>query len=156
MTQNLAQTSPVHSGLVAYLGVVGHNGGTTTYTAPCALEDRSMALEKTTTEETIPDCDGALPGVVESEVEAMIMRLSGSGLMAEQSIDAWDEAYESVDPVPVRVDVIKASGAIIRRECLMHFTSFTYSGASDKAKVRIAVEGTSHGAIARETIAAPT
>lgn len=150
----LAQTSPVHSGLVVYLGVV--DGETTTYTAPCALEERSMTLEKTTTEETIPDCDGSLPGVVESEVEAMIMRLSGSGLMASQSIDAWEDAYESVAPVPVRVDVIKASGAIIRRECLMHFTSFTYSGANEKARVRIAVEGASHGAVARSTVEAPT
>lgn len=149
-----AQTSPVYKGLVAYIGEVQQDESIT-YTAPCALEERSMTLEKQTTEETIPDCDPSLPGSLESEVEAMLMRLSGGGMMAEQSIDLWEGAYESVDPVPVRVDVVKASGAIIRRECLMHFSTLTYNGTAPKAKVRISVEASSHGAIVRTTVPAP-
>ena len=149
-----AQTSTGHKGLLIYIGVAGE-GGAIDYTAPCALEERSLTLEKQTNEETIPDCDGALPGVLESEVEAMVARISGSGMMAEQSVDLWEDAYESVAPVPVRADIIKASGAIIRREFLAQFTQFAYSVANDKSKVRISVEASSHGSIVRTAVAAP-
>lgn len=148
-----AQTSPGFRGLILYLG---SGAGPITYTAPCAFSQQALELDKDVTEETIPDCDDpGLPGTKESFVEAKGLRVSGEGLMAEQSVDAWDLAYESATPIPIRIDVVKASGAIIRRECLAHVTSLSYNRASDKAQVRISASLASHGEVTRSLVAAP-
>lgn len=147
-----AQTSPGYKGLIVYLG---EGSDPVTFTAPCALAQQALELEKETVDENVPDCDDpSLPASRESVVETMGFRVTGEGLMAEQSVDIWDDAYESVDPVPVRVDVIKASGAIIRRESLAHVT-ISYNRPSDKGKVRMNVTVASDGPVTRTKVAAP-
>ena len=148
-----AETQPGYKGLIVY---IGDNAAPIVYTAPCAFPTQAIELEKQMTEEANPDCDDqSQPSIIERLVESKDFRITGEGLVASQSMDTWDDAFESADPVPIRADLVKVDGAIIRREGLMHLQSLSYNRPSDKEKVRFNVTLVAAGGYTVEKVAAP-
>lgn len=76
------------------------------FTAPCGLTQRSLTLTKNLNEVTIPDCDD--PDKVDwigRDAASLSMSISGEGVLASESIEAWLDAAESIDSVDVQVEV---------------------------------------------------
>lgn len=148
-----AKTLPGFKGLIVY---IGNDADPVVYTAPCAFPTQAMELEKQMTEEANPDCDDpGKPSIIERLIDSKDFRVTGEGMVAEQSAETWDDFYESDDPLPVRADLVKADGSIIRREGMMFLQALTYNRPSDKEKVRFNVTIVSEGGYTVEKVAAP-
>ena len=140
-----AATTVPFSGLVVLL-----ESTTTanTFVAPCGLKERALTLTKETGETVVPDCDDedAAP-FVERDLVSRSANISGSGVMARQSIARWRAAYDSNDPVKVRVQLagnLAAGGGYWTG--LFHLTSFKL-GAMWKEKCTVEVEMESTGTV---------
>jgi len=71
------------------------------------MTQRSITLSKNLNEVTIPDC--ADPDKVDwigRDAASLSMAISGEGVLASESIDAWLEAADSIDSIDVKVDVV--------------------------------------------------
>lgn len=76
------------------------------YEAPCGFTSRSITWNKALEEVSIPDCE--FPDAADwlsRDVSSLSISVSGEGVMAEESKDAWFEAWESVESVPVRIEI---------------------------------------------------
>ncbi|MGV3649842.1 MAG: phage tail tube protein [Devosia sp.] len=77
-----------------------------TYAAPCGLTSKSLTLSKGLEEVSIPDCDDPL--AIEwlgRDAISLSMAVSGEGVLAESSVEAWLDAVESPDSTPVKVEL---------------------------------------------------
>src|SRR5690606_25091887 len=76
------------------------------YTAPCGLNQQSLTLSKNLEEVNIPDCDDPLAvSWLGRDATSLSMSISGEGIVAESSIDAWLDAQENADSIPVKVEL---------------------------------------------------
>jgi hypothetical protein len=86
--------------------MLGSGSSPVTYAAPCGFTQRSMTLTKNLEEVNIPDCDD--PDKVDwigRDATSLSMAISGEGVLAEESVEEWTDAFESVDSVPVKVEM---------------------------------------------------
>jgi hypothetical protein len=75
-----------------------------TFVAPCGLTERSVQFTKDLSDTNVPDCDNEdNASWTERDVVAKSVRVSGQGVMARESEDRWRAAYESDQPVQVRI-----------------------------------------------------
>ncbi|APX83814.1 hypothetical protein BV511_03165 [Methylorubrum extorquens] len=136
-----AQTVPF-SGLKVLLESATIAG---TFVAPCGLTERSFTLSKETNDTTVPDCDNEdAPGWVERDVVSKSAAISGEGVMARQSIARWQAAYESDEPVKVRVEragtAAQGGGSYLAS---YHLTSFEQGGTKgERATVSVELQST--------------
>lgn len=83
---------------------IGNNADPIVYEVPCGFTSKTLTLTKGLEEVQIPDCDD--PDKVDwlgRDATSLSMGISGEGVMAEESIETWLDAWESVDSVPVQV-----------------------------------------------------
>lgn len=83
------------------------SGSPLVYTAPCGFSSRSLTLEKNLEEVQIPDCDD--PNKVDwmgRDATSLSMSVSGEGVLAEESVRDWLLALESIESVPVMIDIV--------------------------------------------------
>lgn len=76
------------------------------YAAPCGFTSKTVTLTKGTEDVQIPDCDD--PDKVDwlgRDATSLAMGVSGEGVLAEQSIETWLDAWESIDSVGVKVEM---------------------------------------------------
>lgn len=119
-----------------------------TFVAPCGLTERSLALSKETNDTTVPDCDNEdAAGWVERDVVSKSATISGEGVMARQSIARWQAAYDSDDPVKVRVErsgtAAQGGGSYLGT---YHLTKFEQNGTRGE-RVKVSVELQSTGPV---------
>lgn len=99
----MARASTIKGGKVRVL--IGNDADPIAYTAPCGLTSKSMTLSKGLEEVSIPDCDD--PDKVDwvgRDATSLSMEISGEGVLAEQSVEVWLDAWESINAVPVKVE----------------------------------------------------
>lgn len=92
------------SGVRVYLG---NDADPIEYIAPCGLTEKSLTLTKNTNDVTIPDCDD--PDKVDwvgRDTASLSMEISGNGVLAEESVETWLDAWDSINPVPAKVELI--------------------------------------------------
>lgn len=100
----MARATTIKSGMFRVL--LGSGSSPITYAAPCGFTQRSMTLTKNLEEVNIPDCDD--PDKVDwigRDATSLSMSISGEGVLAEESVEEWTDAFESVDSVPVKIEL---------------------------------------------------
>ncbi|KAB2671101.1 hypothetical protein F9K77_14185 [Ochrobactrum sp. LMG 5442] len=106
MEAALAQATTIKGGKVRVkLGKVGV-GGEITFAAPCGFTQRSISLSKNLNEVPIPDCED--PDKVDwvgRDAVSLSMGVNGEGVLAAESVEDWLDAAESIDSVPVQIDL---------------------------------------------------
>jgi hypothetical protein len=100
----MAQATTIKSGMVRVL--LGSGSSPITYAALCGFTQRSITLSKNLEEVNIPDCDD--PDKIDwigRDATSLSMAISGEGVLAEESVEEWTDAFESVNSVPVKVEI---------------------------------------------------
>jgi hypothetical protein len=98
----MATATTIKGGKVAVL--LGSGSGPITYAAPCGFTQRSVTLNKALEEFQIPDC--ADPDAIDwlgRDASSLSMSVAGEGVLAEESVETWLDAWESTDSVPVKI-----------------------------------------------------
>jgi hypothetical protein len=75
------------------------------YSAPCGFTSRSISLTKGLEEVNVPDCDD--PDSVDwvgRDATSLSMSVSGEGVLAQSSAEAWLDAWEDVESVAVKIE----------------------------------------------------
>lgn len=117
----------------------------TVFIAPCGFTSKSLALSKNLEEVNIPDCDNPDdPAWVGRDVSSLSASVSGEGVLAEESLQAWIAAFNSTDPVPVEIELVLAGTASFVWTGLMHVSTVTISGEQG-GRITISVEMQSDG-----------
>ena len=107
----MAKPVTIKGGMVRVL--LGNSADPIVYAAPCGFTQRSISLSKGLTEVAIPDCDD--PDKVDwlgRDATSLSMSISGEGLLAQSSAVTWLDAWESIDSVPVKVEIEFPSSTI--------------------------------------------
>ncbi len=111
----MAQPTTTRGGKVRVL--IGNNADPIVYTAPCGFSSKSITLNKGLEEVNLADCDE--PDAVSwlgRDAVSLSMSISGEGVLASESVVTWLDAWESVESVPVKVEIEFPS------------TTYTYTG----------------------------
>ncbi|MBP0439585.1 phage tail tube protein [Tianweitania sediminis] len=86
--------------------MLGNDAEPIVYAAPCGFTSRSLTLTKGLEEVLIPDCED--PDAVSwqgRDATSLSMAVSGEGVMAQESVETWLDAWEDVNSVPVRIEL---------------------------------------------------
>lgn len=98
----MTQATTIKGGKVRVLLDLAGSG---TYSAPCGFTSRSIALNKALNEFQIPDCDD--PDAIDwlgRDAVSLSMGVNGEGVLAQESVETWLDAWEDTDPVAVKVE----------------------------------------------------
>lgn len=120
----------------------------TVFVAPCGFTSKSLVLSKNLEEITIPDCDNPDdPAWVGRDVSSLSASVSGDGVLAEESVEVWLNAFNSTVPVPVEIELLLSGGASVTWTGNMHLANLTVGGEQG-GRVTISVEMQSDGELA--------
>lgn len=142
----MAQATTIKGGKVRVL--LGDGASPETFAAPCGLTSRSITFTKALNDFQIPDCDD--PDAVDwlgRDAVSLAMSVSGEGVLANESVDDWLAAWESVDPVNVRIEWEFPNRTIIWNGA-MHIESFEV-GAQNAQRATANVSMQSDGEMVR-------
>ncbi|UXT96763.1 phage tail protein [Agrobacterium tumefaciens] len=85
--------------------LIGNDASPIAYSAPCGFTQRSITLNKGLEEVNIPDCDD--PDKVDwvgRDATSLSMTVSGEGVLVEESVEVWLDAWENLESVPVKIE----------------------------------------------------
>ena len=142
----MAKPVTIKGGMVRVL--LGSGSDPIVYAAPCGFTQRSLSFSKGLEEVVIPDCDN--PDEVEwigRDATSLSMAISGEGLLAQSSAVTWLDAWESIDSIPVKVEV-EFPSTTITWTGLMHVESMEL-GAPNGQRVTNNVSMQSDGEMVR-------
>lgn len=100
----MAPPSRIKGGKVRVL--IGNNAQPIVYSALCGFTSKSLTLSKGLEEINLGDCDE--PDAVNwlgRDAVSLSMAVSGEGVLASESVDAWLDAWENPDSVPVKIEM---------------------------------------------------
>lgn len=99
----MAQATTIKGGKIRVL--LGNDADPIVYSAPCGFTQRSITITKALEEVNVPDCED--PDKVDwvgRDATSLSMAISGEGVLASESVDAWLEGVESIESIPVKVE----------------------------------------------------
>ncbi len=99
----MAKPTTLRGGKVRVL--LGNDDSPVAYTAPCGFTSKSITLSKGLEDVQMPDCDN--PDEVDwigRDAVSLSMAVNGEGLMAQESVETWLDAWESVESVPAKIE----------------------------------------------------
>ena len=76
------------------------------YAAPCGFTSKTVTFTKGLEEQAIPDCND--PDKVDwlgRDAVSLSMSISGEGVLAQESVETWLDAWESIDSIGVKVEI---------------------------------------------------
>lgn len=95
-----------------FLVKVGNAASPEVFSAPCGFTEKALQLSADTVDTTLPDCDDPdAPSWVARDVTRLAAQVTGSGVMATESVATWRAWYLSGNPKNVRVEIAGASSA---------------------------------------------
>lgn len=100
----MAQATTIRGGKVRIL--LGSGTSPIVYTAPCGFTNRSITFTKGLEESNVPDCDD--PDKIDwigRDATSLSISVSGEGVLAYESVDVWDAAWQSLESVPARIEI---------------------------------------------------
>jgi len=117
-----------------------------TYAAPCGLTTKGLTLTKNLTEIDIPDCDDEdAVAWIGRDAQNLSATVSGDGVAAAESLPDWQDAYESVESVPMKIEVEYTTGTMTFTG-LFQIDNLTY-GAEQAGRVTLAFNAQSDGEV---------
>lgn len=99
----MAQATTIKGGKIRVL--LGNDANPIVYSSPCGFTQRSITITKALEEVNVPDCED--PDKVDwvgRDATSLSMAISGEGVLASESVDAWLEGVESIESIPVKVE----------------------------------------------------
>ncbi|MBP2459587.1 MULTISPECIES: phage tail tube protein [unclassified Rhizobium] len=139
---------PVTARFGKFRVLLGNAASPIAYAAPCGFTSKSLSLGKSLAEVIIPDCDDPdKPSATGRDVESTTASIDGEGVLAASAVTTWLDAYESVDSIPVKVEVEFSSG-IVTWTGYMHVETLEI-GAEQGGRVTINVSLQSDGELVR-------
>ncbi|MDQ0558309.1 putative secreted protein [Rhizobium mesoamericanum] len=128
--------------------LLGNDATPIVYTAPCGFTSKSLTLTKDLTEVNLPDCDDPdAVAWVGRDASSLSASISGEGVAAAESVEKWLDAWESVESVPVKIE-LEFPAKTITWTGLMHVNSLNPS-AEQGGRVTLSVELQSDGELVR-------
>lgn len=103
-------------------------GGTTTYTSPCGFTQKALQFSKDLNDVQIPDCDD--PDEVAwlgRDVASLSAQVTGEGVLAQEAVDDWLTAVESIDSIPIKI-ILEFPLKTITWTGNMHLSEFNVQG----------------------------
>lgn len=100
----MALATTIRGGKIRIL--LGEGDNPIVYTAPCGFTSRSLTFTKGLEEANVPDCDD--PDKVDwigRDAVSLSISVSGEGVLAYESIDVWDAAYQDLDSVQAKIEI---------------------------------------------------
>lgn len=89
-----------------FLILIGDGGSPQGFGDPCGLTSRGFNRTAEMNDTNTPDCDDPdAPSWLERDVVSLAGEMTGSGVVAEESIDTWDEWFESGESRDVRIEL---------------------------------------------------
>jgi hypothetical protein len=128
--------------------LVGNDATPIVYAAPCGFTQRSITLSKGLDEVNVPDCND--PDKIDwlgRDATSLSMSVSGEGVLAEESVETWLDAFDSIDSVPVKVEW-EFPGKTITWTGTMHIESIE-AGAANAGRATLNVSMQSDGEMVR-------
>lgn len=128
--------------------MLGNDANPIVYSAPCGFTSRSLTLSKNLEEVAIPYCDN--PDAVDwlgRDATSLSMSISGEGVLAQESVETWLDAWESADSVPVRIE-LEFPAKIVAWTGRMHVETMEAAG-EDKRRVTQTISMQSDGEMVR-------
>lgn len=117
------------------------------FVKPCALTNTRWTQTKELTEQVVPDCDDDdLIPYVAREPRSISGAFAGSGVLAMDSRDEWQEFFESDTARNVRIVVDDSGNNGGYFEGAFHLSSMEITGNEGDGKASISIEGASDGA----------
>lgn len=133
-----------------FLIKLGDTSSPQAFVAPCGFTSKSLTLTKDLTDIILPDCDD--PDAVSwvgRDVTSLSASVSGEGVLASESVDAWLRAAESTTAVNVEI-TIEFPAKLITWLGSMHIASISFA-AEQGGRVTASVEMQSDGELTRTT-----
>lgn len=116
------------------------------YAAPCGFTSKSFTLSKNLQEIDIPDCDDPDQiAWVGRDAQNLSATISGEGVAAAESINDWNEAFQSIESVPAMVEIEFSTGTL-SYEGLFQVDNLTF-GAEQAGRVTLSVNMQSDGEV---------
>lgn len=142
----MAQPTTARFGMFRVL--LGDGASPEQFTAPCGFTSKSLTLTKNLTEINLPDCDDPdAVGWLGRDAQSLSMAINGEGVLASESVEAWLDAWESVESINAKVE-IEFPAKTITWTGRMHIATFQ-AGAEDKGRVTSQIEMQSDGEMTR-------
>lgn len=120
------------------------------FSAPCGFNARALNQSKNLTEVDIPDCDDEDAATwVGRDVRSMTWSVTGEGVLAAESVEEWDEFFESTVSKTVRVEMeFPSPVGIITKTGKAHLATYN-QGANRGERAAINVEMQGDGELVR-------
>lgn len=78
-----------------FLILLGDGASPETFSEPCGLTSKGFAQTASTQDTNVPDCDDPdAPAYVERAIESLSGEITGSGVLALESLPVWRAFYE--------------------------------------------------------------
>jgi predicted secreted protein len=79
-----------------FLIKLGNGMSPEVFAAPCGLNSRGFSRTASTSDTNVPDCaDPDAPSWLERDVVSLSGQMSGSGVVADEDFDTWNDWFES-------------------------------------------------------------
>lgn len=125
--------------------LIGDGNSPELFSAPCGFNTRALNRIKNVNEVDIPDCtDEDAPAAVGREVRSTDWNISAEGVLAAESVQVWEDAYDSISPVHVLIEqeFPNSPPGTIRKIGHAHLTAFNITGnRGEKVAVSIELQG---------------
>ncbi|KFI24513.1 hypothetical protein CG51_17910 [Haematobacter missouriensis] len=114
------------------------------FAAPCGFTSKALTLSKNLSEVSIPDCDDPdAPLWLGRDVQSLTASVTGDGVLAAESIETWQEFFDSTDSRTVRISIEFSTGTM-QWVGLMHLETLNPSAESG-GRIQMSVSMQSDG-----------
>jgi hypothetical protein len=130
-----------------FLVEVGDGNSPEIFGAPCGLTSKSFAGAAATNDTNVPDCnDPDAPSWLERDVVSLSRNITGSGVLANEFLETWDDWFHSAVTKNVRITLndFQWTGAYL-------LSAFDITG-NIGSRVTVSVTLTSDGEIVRALV----
>lgn len=136
-------TKPTTHTFGDFLVKLGDGASPEVFSAPCGLTSKGFNQSANAQETTVPDCtDPDAPAYIERAIDTLSSEISGSGVMAEEAFDTWQDWFSSGASKNCRVYPAGAGGGYYSgRFILTSFNQQVQRGQKVNVDVTMASDG---------------
>lgn len=121
---------------------LGDGNSPETFVSPCGLTTRGINFTASANDVNVPDCDDPdAPAWVERVVQSLSAGVTGSGILAYEALDEWEDFYFGGLAKNCRVIIDWGSGGLRRYDGAFLCTTYNVTGElGNKIQVEIGLQ----------------